>query len=379
MQSLAQGWLVYELTGREDYLGLVGAVGTLPVLLFTLPSGVIADRFSKRRITIVTQSLLAVQALALAALVRYGLVQPWHIVVLAAFSGLVNALDVPARQAMTIELVGKEDLMNAVALSSSAFNGARIIGPSIAGLIIAAAGPAACFFWNGVSYAAVIVSLLIIRPKPLRGSDRNGSMIAQISEGLAHARKNIVIRDLLILTAAASIFALHYPTILPAMAKDVLQVDPKGLGVMMSAAGLGALLAALAVAGVGDLFRPGAIVTLGSVVAPVGIVALALVQSFPVAVACLVFTGFGMMMFLSVSNTIIQVASPDDLRGRILSLRTLVFMGLAPVGALQIGLVAQYVGVRASLAVGGGAMVLAAAYLAFVSPTVGRGRGPSGD
>ncbi len=372
MQNLAQGWLIYHLTGRKDFLGLVGAAGTLPVLLFTLPSGVVADRFNKRRIIIVTQSLLTLQALMFAALVHFRLIQPWHIMGLAVFAGLANALDVPARQAMTVELVGREDLMNAVALNSSAFNGARIIGPAVAGLIIAASGPAACFFLNGVSYLAVIVSLFVIRPKAVKGSDRSRSMLAQIREGMGYARRNLLIRDLLILTSVASIFALQYPTVMPALAKDVLRVDSRGLGIMMSAAGVGALAAALSVAAMGHLVRPGVVVTVGSILAPSGILALSLVHSLPVSLVCLVLTGFGMMMFLAVSNTVVQMASPDELRGRILSLRTLTFMGLAPVGALLIGFVAQHAGVRASLAIGGAATIAAAVYFVLFSPNVAR-------
>lgn len=376
MQNLAQGWLVYELTHRKDYLGFVGAAGTLPVLILTLPSGVIADRFNKRRITIITQTLLAAQALALAGLAHYEIVRPWHVLLLASFAGLANALDVPARQAMTIELVGRADLLNAVALNSSAFNGARIVGPSIAGLLIAAgtgspiSRPALCFLINGISYLAVIASLLIIRPKPAKSSSRTEPMLAQIREGIAFARRNVLIRSLLVLTAFASVFALQYPTVLPAFAKDVLKVDSRGLGAMMSAAGLGALSAAIFVAALGHLFKPKAMVTFGSILAPSGILALSMSRDFALSVVCLVVTGFGMMLFLAVSNTIVQVASPDELRGRMLSLRTLVFMGLAPLGALQVGTVAQHMGVQTSMAGGGIVCIAAAVYFAFFSQPV---------
>lgn len=376
MQNLAQGWLVYELTHRKDYLGFVGAAGTLPVLILTLPSGVIADRFNKRRITIITQTLLAAQALALAGLAYYEIVRPWHVLLLASFAGLANALDVPARQAMTIELVGRADLLNAVALNSSAFNGARIVGPSIAGLLIAAgtgssiSRPALCFLINGISYLAVIASLLIIRPKPAKSSSRTEPMLAQIREGIAFARRNVLIRSLLVLTAFASVFALQYPTVLPAFAKDVLKVDSRGLGAMMSAAGLGALSAAIFVAALGHLFKPKAMVTFGSILAPSGILALSMSRDFALSVVCLVVTGFGMMLFLAVSNTIVQVASPDELRGRMLSLRTLVFMGLAPLGALQVGTVAQHMGVQTSMAGGGIVCIAAAVYFAFFSQPV---------
>ncbi|MGB9619353.1 MAG: MFS transporter, partial [Armatimonadota bacterium] len=188
MQNVAQGWLVFDLTRSKLYLGIVGAAGTLPLLFLALPGGVIADRFTKRRIVILTQSLALVQALVLGLLAVSHLVRPWHIVVLAAFSGVINSLDVPARQAMTVEIVGKPDLMNAVALNSSAFNGARVLGPAIAGLIVAASGAGVCFLVNAASYLAVIVSLLIIRPAPLPASSKEVPMMAQIREGLAYAR-----------------------------------------------------------------------------------------------------------------------------------------------------------------------------------------------
>ena len=368
MQIVAQGWLVFGLTHSKLYLGIVSAAGTLPLLFLTLPGGVIADRFNKRRIVIVTQTLAVVQALAMGILVYSGLIKPWHIVGLALFSGVVNSLDVPARQAMTFEIVGREDLMNAVALNSSAFNGARVIGPAIAGEIIALAGPAACFILNAVSYLGVIVSLLIIRPTPLKPSDRDAPMLSQIREGLGYARRNIAIRDILILTAMASIFALQYSSLMPALAKDVLGVGPRGLGRLMAATGLGAVAAALSVAAMGHHFKTGAIVSTGSILASVGIIALSTTRSYPLSLVSLVVIGFGMMMFLAVSNSMVQMASPDELRGRMLSVRTLVFMGLAPIGALQIGWMAQRFGVQRSLLVGGLACLVTAVCFAIFSP-----------
>jgi len=365
MQNVAQGWLVFDLTGSKLYLGIVGAAGTLPMLFLTLPGGVIADRFNKRRITILTQSLAMIQALILGLLTVTGLVKPWHIVLLAAFMGLVNSLDVPARQAMTVEIVGREDLLSAVALNSSAFNGARILGPAIAGVIVGATGAGMCFLINAASYLAVIVSLLIIRPKPLGGTARDVPMISQIREGLAYARRNSEIRDLLLLTGIASIFGLQYGTLIPALAKEVLKVGPEKFGILVSAAGVGSVVAALTIAGLGHLFLPRKIVALGSIVAPMGIVALSLTRQYVLSVACLVVIGFGMMLFLAVSNSIVQVASPDELRGRILSLRTLVFMGVAPIGSLQVGWLAQHFGVQTSLAIGGLLCLVSALYFAL--------------
>lgn len=365
MQNVAQGWLVFDLTGSKLYLGIVGAAGTLPMLFFTLPGGVIADRFNKRRITILTQSLALVQALILGLLSVTGCVRPWHVVLLASFMGLVNSLDVPARQAMTIEIVGRDDLLSAVALNSSAFNGARILGPAIAGVIVGIHGPGVCFLINAASYLAVIFSLLIIRPQPMGFTSHETPMLEQIREGLAYARRNPVIRDLLLLTGIASIFGLQYGTLIPAIAKEMLSVGPEKFGLLVSAAGVGSVLAAVSVAILGNLLVPRRIVVVGSVLAPLGIIALSLSRNYLVSVVCLVVIGFGMMLFLAVSNSIVQVASPDELRGRILSLRTLVFMGVAPIGALQVGWLAQRFGIQTSLVIGGGLCLVSALYFAF--------------
>ena len=367
MQTFAQSWLIYDLTGSKLYLGIVSAVSTLPLLLFSLPCGALADRFSKRKIAIITQSLAMIQALVLAVLVYTDVIQVWHIVVLSAFSGLVNAFDAPARQAMVSELVDKEDLLNAVALNSSAFNGARILGPAAAGVIYAAMGAGTCFLINGISFIAVLISLFVIHPKSVIVESNGDSMLAQIKEGLRYSRNNILIRDLLVLTAIASIFGLNYATLMPAYAKDILQVGPEGMGLLMAAAGVGALIAAISVAGLGHLFKHGVLVIAGSILTPVGLIALSFSNSYFLSIAWVAFIGFGMMLFLAVSNSVIQYTSPDELRGRILSLRTVVFGGLAPIGSLQIATLAQYLGVRASILIGGSIWLIASIYFALCS------------
>ncbi len=365
MQNVAQGWLVFDLTGSKLYLGIVGAAGTLPMLFLALPGGVIADRFNKRRITILTQFLAMLQALVLGLLTVTGLIKPWHIVALASFMGLVNSLDVPARQAMTVEIVGKADLLSAVALNSSAFNGARILGPAVAGVIVGVSGAGVCFLINAASYLAVIVSLFIMHPTPLGAKSRDIGMISQIREGLAYARRNSLIRDLLLLTGIASVFGLQYGTLIPALAKEVLKVGPERFGILVSSAGVGSVVAAVLVAALGYLFSPRKVVAVGSILAPLGIIALSLTRQYLIAATCLVVIGFGMMLFLAVSNSLVQVASPDELRGRILSLRTLVFMGVAPIGALQVGWLAQHFGVQTSLAIGGVFCLISGLYFAL--------------
>ena len=370
MQSMAQGWLVFDLTDSNLYLGLVTGMGQLPVLLLTLHAGVIADRFNKRRIVIFTQTGLMLSALGLAAVGYCGLIRPWHIFVFAVINGCLNAFDMPARQSMMMEIVGKDDLVNALALNSSAFNGARLVGPALAGITIAAWGARFCFLLNGISYAAVIVALLMVRGVKFRTSSGEGSMLRDIVEGLRYALSQAVIRDILILTAAASIFALQYPSQMPAFAKQVLHLGPGGLGALVSAAGLGALIAALTFAALGHRIRLQTMITVGALLTPVAIMALSFSRSLPMALACLVCAGFGLMMFLAVSNSVIQMASPDRLRGRMLAVRTLVFIGLAPLGALQIGLMAQYLGVAQSLRIGASACLLVALYFTFRSKAV---------
>jgi MFS family permease len=387
MQNLAQGWLVYQMTHSQLYLGLVAAASQLPVMLLALPGGVVADRLSKRRIVITTQSAAMILAVALSALALYGVIRPWHVIVFAILNGCVNAMDVPARQAMAMELVGREDLFSAVALNSSAFNGARIIGPAIAGVIVehfggqgvghslashvhvaggaAARGAGACFFVNGVSFAAVVVALLLVRSTRFRTGSKSQSVLREMIEGLRYAKSNALIREILIMTAVMSVFALQYSSQMPAFASGVLGVGAKGLGGLLSATGIGALAAALSVAAVGHLLRQRSMLTFGSLVVPAGLVMLSATRSYPVALACMVVTGFGMMVFMTVSNTMVQMASPDDMRGRIISLRTWMFMGVAWIGAFQLGVVAQYYGVQSALRFGAVFCAVTAIYFAL--------------
>lgn len=370
MQGLALGWLLFEITGSKLQLGALGMASALPVLFLSLPLGVIADRFDKRKITVITQSLAMLQALVLAGLTLSGRIEVWHVYTLAVFLGCVSAIDIPARQSMVIELVGKEDLLNAVSLNSAVFNVTRIIGPAVAGAIVAYYDTGICFLINGLSYIAVIISLLIIRPKSLGVCYNGESMLAQICEGLHHVRREPLVLNLLFLTAVASIFAMQYQTQMPAFAVEVYKVGAKGQGMLMSAAGLGALSAAAAVAAFGHRYRQGTIITFGSLLAPVGLMAFALAPNFLIALVCLVVTGFGVMTFFAVSNSLIQTSSPDGLRGRIMSARTFVFMGLAPFGAMQIGVCAQYFGVREAVLIGGAMFFLTSLYVALRSGIV---------
>jgi MFS family permease len=364
MQGTAQGLLVWDLTHSQLYLGLVAAASTIPVMLLALPGGVIADRLSKRRIVLTTQSCAAVLALGMAALVYSGEVQPWHILIFAALNGCVNAMDVPARQTMLVELVGKDDLINAMALNSSAFNSARIVGPAIAGLIVAAGGTALCFLINGISYVAVIVALVFVRSTQFRTATEYKPVLAEIIEGLRYAKSSILIRDLLIMTAIMSVFALQYSSQLPAFARGVLGIGDKQYGLLVAAAGVGSLLGGILLASLGHVIKQRTLATVGSFVTPAGIILLSLTRSFPVSVACLALVGCGGMLYMITNNSMLQMASPDRLRGRIISLRTFMFMGLTSVGALALGAAAQFFGVQPALRYGAAVCAVAALYFA---------------
>ena len=363
MQNAAQAWLVYELTGSSLWLGVVGACGSLPLLLLTLPAGVLADRLPKRNILLFTQTMAMLQAFVLALLIYTGKVQVWHVMVLAALLGVVNALDMPTRHAMVMELASREDLFNAVSLNSSAFNAGRIVGPAIGGVLIAEVGTATCFLINGISFAAIIVALAFIPPRPPAEVGK-APMLSQIADGLNWANKQPVVRSLLILTAVASIFGMSYATLLPVFAKDVFHTGPKGYGFLMSSYAVGALTSAIAFSMLGHRWTLGRPLTFGTFVFPVALLAVSLSPDYYSAVAALFLTGLGMMSFNAVSNTILQQSAPDDMRGRVMSMRALLFAGMMPVGALQVGALGEWLGPRTAVAIGA-VVCLAAAAVAW--------------
>ena len=360
MQNAAQGWLVYQLTKSPLYLGLVGACGALPILLLSLPAGVVADRFSKHRIVFITQSLAAIQAGVLALLVYTGTVRVWHVMTLAALLGVINAFDMPTRQSMVMDLVEREDIFNAVALNSSAFNSGRVIGPSVAGVLLAAAGMAGCFLINALSFLPLIVILTTITPRPPHPR-MSGSMFDHIGGGVKWVRSQPVAMALLVLTGFSSLFAMPYATLMPLFAEEVFHTGPRGYGFLMSAPAFGALLAAMTMTAIGHRFRIGAITVLGSFVFPIGLMLLASASSYSIAVAFLFLVGLGMMSFNTTSNTILQKSPPDELRGRVMGLRAFVFAGMAPLGNLQIGAAAQWLGPRWAVAINGAICLVAAA------------------
>lgn len=372
MQALSLPWLIFTLTGSKLLLGIVAAASMLPSLIVTLPSGVIADRFSKRRIVIATQTVLMTQALTLAALTFTHTIQVWHIIALAAFAGFANAMDMPTRQAMVVELVGKQDLQNAVALNSSMFQLTRIAGPFVGGVILAVVGPAWCFLINAISYIGAIVGLLLMKNvRAKKRASRDEPMLKQIAEGFNHVWGNVLMRDMLIMTGITTVFLAPYGIFFPVYALRIFKVGTTGQGIMMACVGLGALAAAMTISSVGHRFEPKTIVFVGAIVAPAGLVAFSLCSSFYAALGCLIAVGVGMMSFMASSNTIMQVAAPAPLVGRVMSLRALVLFGLGAPGAVMMGRLAEvkHVGVQGTVLMGALVGLITSIYFALASRT----------
>ena len=352
MQTTAQGWLVLQLTDSPFLLGLVTAAGAFPVLLFSLYAGVVADRMDKRRIILVAQSLAGVLSLALAILVGTGQVTFRAVLASALLLGVTHAFEVPTRQAFFVELVGKQDLPNAIALNSAAFNATRIVGPAVAGVLIATVGIEACFYANAVSYAAVIAGLLAIRLPRFKPSGQHGSALEGLAEGLGYLRRERRASALIGIMAALSILAFPYAMLLPVFARDVLQAGPQGLGWLLSATGVGALVGSAAVAAWGSRVPRGRLLVGASLAFTTLLAGFALSRSLPLSMLLLGGVGFFMIVNNASVNAVLQGLVPDDLRGRVMSVYVFMFLGMTPLGALQAGVLARYWGAPGALLAG---------------------------
>jgi MFS family permease len=379
MQTAAQAWLVWKLTDSAWMLGVVGALRMLPTVILSLPAGVVADRFRKRNILLVTQGIAMLQAFALAALVYSGLIQVWHVMVLATLLGIVHSFDMPTRHAMVIEVASREDLLNAVSLNSSAFNAGRIAGPAVAGVLIAARsqadsllGMADCFLVNGLSFVATLVALWGIAPRKPALTSR-GPMLAQIRDGLVWVKGQPVAKGLLTMIGVTSVFAMTYATLLPVFAEQVFAMGPAGYGFLLSSYATGALTSAVLLTALGHTRPPGRLVTLGSYWFPFSLAGLALSWSYSAGIVALFLTGVGLMLFNAVSNTMLQALSPDELRGRVMSMRTLLFAGMMPAGSLQMGALGEWLGPRAAVGIGALVCLLAAVTTSLLLPQLRRG------
>ena len=368
VQLVAQSWLVYRLTGRATLLGLVGFASQMPIFLLAPLGGALADRFERRRILVTTQSISMGLAFLLAGLTLSGLVHEWHIVALAAAMGIVHAFDIPTRQAFLVEMVGREDLINAIGLNSSMFNGARMAGPAVAGVLVATIGEGWCFLINGVTFAAVIVALLAIRVPPFRPPVSPASTLTRIREGFAFATRERPVRALLLMLAVLSLTGMPFMVLMPVFADRVLGGGPAAYGILMSASGLGALAGAITLASRRDVTGLGGWVARAALAFGALLLTFSLSRSFVLSAALLLPIGFSMMVQISSSNTLIQTMVPDDLRGRVMAVYSMMFMGMAPAGSLLAGWAADRIGAPSTVAIGGALCVLAAAVFRWSLP-----------
>ena len=371
MQTVAQSWLVYQMTGSVILLGTIGFASQIPVLLLAPLGGTTADRFNRRRILLVTQSLAMLFAGTLAALTLTGSVQIWHLITVAVGFGVANAFDIPARQAFVSDMVGREDLINAIALNSSMFNGARIVGPAIAGILVAAVGEGWCFFANSVSYIAVLISLLAMRLLPTSRRELK-SPFAEIKEGFIYVATTPPIRALLLLLGLVSLAGMPYAVLMPVFADDYLNGDSGILGFLMGSSGIGALTAALTLASRRHVFGLTKWVAAACAGLGLSLVAFSFSRSVPLSALILIPVGFSMMTQMASSNTLVQAMVPDHLRGRVMSVYSMMFMGLAPLGSLTAGTVAGIVGPAETVAIGGSICVIGAIIFAMRLPVLGR-------
>ena len=371
MTRLALSWLVYRLTRSAWLLGVVGFCGQIPMFFLGPIAGVWVDRWNRQKTLLVTQALSMLQSFALAALTLRGVIQIWHMIALALFQGVVNAVDMPARQSFVIEMVeSRDDLPNAIALNSSVVNATRLIGPAIAGLVIAAIGEGWCFFADGVSYLAVIASLWAMRVRPTARPARHPKVFAQLAEGWRYVARSRPIRTLLLLLALVSLVGMPYTVLMPIFAAGILYGGANTLGFLTGASGVGALLAALLLAMRKTVIGLGTRIAVSCAVFGAALVAFALSRSLWLSLLVLPFTGFGMMQEMASTNTILQTIVEDDKRGRVMAYYAMAFQGIAPFGSLLAGAASARIGAPATLAAGGVLCIAGAAWFAFRLPSL---------
>jgi MFS family permease len=360
MQSVAQGWLIWRLTRSSEMLGLVNFLGQVPVFLFGIWAGSLADRHPRRRVVLITQTNAIVQAVILAALTLTGAVRPWHVAVLAGMLGFTYAFEIPARQALLGDLAG-EDAPNAIALNSSIVNAARVVGPALAGLIVARVGEGWAFALNAVSFAGTYWALFVMRPPPQPLVE--GSRRAHLLEGLAYAGKTAHVRALLALLATSSFFAMPYQTLLPMLSSEVLGGGAGLYGLLLASAGAGALVGAIGLLLRKGLSGLGRRVALGTTLLASGLLVLAASRSLALSAAALFVVGFGFITQMAGTMTLLQGLAPTEMRGRVMGLFSTLFVGVTPFGALVAGFAASRFGV--SRTVSAGAVVVLVASAAF--------------
>lgn len=359
MQNIGQSWLVLSMTKSAFLLGLVGTLQFTPMLLFSLFAGVIIDKIPKKRILLITQTTLMLLAFVLAVLVWTGYAQYWHILVMAVLLGCVNTIDMPARQSFMIELVGREDLMNAIALNSSIFNIARIIGPAIAGLMMGFMGAAFCFFLNGLSFIAVIIGLILIKVKPfVRKEDGQKNIIKDIKEGLVYTRQNPNIYITLLVLMMVNILVMNFNVTVPVLTQNVLHQEEQGFGFLMAAMGIGSFIGAIHIASKSKSNPSRKVMTANALAASFMLIPLGIIGNYYLTLIALAVTGFFMISFAAMANSTVQLNTKDEYRGRVMSLYTLVFAGTTPFGNFIAGSVTSGFGAPAGFVMSGAASLL---------------------
>jgi MFS family permease len=374
MTRIATSWLVYRLTSSAFLLGVVGFAGQIPSFVLAPFAGVLVDRWNRHKLLIATQILALLQSLALAILTLTGLINIWHVVLLSVFQGLINAFDMPARQAFVVEMVEKrEDLANAIALNSSMVNAARLLGPSIGGVIIAAVGEGWCFMLDAISYLAVIASLLAMKIIPrMTKRTGNANVLQQLREGWWYAFKFAPIRNVLLLLAIVSLVGIPYTVLMPVFANEILHGGPNTLGLLMAASGVGALAGAMFLAARKSVLGLGKYIPLMAGAFGAGLMAFSFSRALWLSFVLMIVTGLGFMVQMAASNTVLQTIVEEDKRGRVMSFYTMAFMGTTPFGSLLAGSVAEKIGAPYTLFFGGVGCVLGALWFAKTLPDLRR-------
>jgi MFS family permease len=363
MQQIAMSWLVYRMTGSAFLLGLIGFTGQIPTVIFGSFAGVYADRLNRRNLLIATQAFSMMQALLLAFLTLTGRVAVWHLIVLSIVLGIVNAFDVPARQSFVIDLVeNKNDLGNAIALNSFMFNSARLVGPSIAGLLIAYVGEGVCFLLNGVSFFAIILALLAMKTSQKVRERSSGAVLREFKEGFRYVFGFAPIRYIILFVGMVSLFSMPYIVLMPVFARDILHGGSHTLGFLMGATGIGALMGALYLASRKSVLGLGRLIAISTCILGCGLIAFSFSRYMPLSLCMMLLTGFGMIVSTASCNTIVQTIVDEDKRGRVMSFYAIAFIGMAPFGSLIGGSIAHNIGAPMTIA---GCGVLSIAGAAF--------------
>ncbi len=371
MTRIATAWLVYQLTGSAWLLGIVGFAGQIPTFLLAPFAGVWVDRLNRRHVLVVTQTLAMVQSLVLAALTLSHRITITEILWLSVFQGLINAFDMPGRQAFLVQMVeDRQDLGNAIALNSSMVNMARLIGPSLAGLIIAGFGEGYCFLIDGISYLAVILSLVMMRLPQFVAKPTIVPMIEQLREGWAYVSKFPPVRTILLLFALVSLMGMPFTVLMPIFAVKMLHGGPHTLGFLMGAVGIGALISAISLAFRKSVLGLGRVIAISSAIFGAGLIAFGMSRMLWLSLLLMVITGYGMMQGMAASNTIIQTIVPEDKRGRVMSYYTMAFVGMAPFGSLLAGGLAHLVSAPVTLVITGAFCIVGAGWFATQLPNI---------